>query len=249
VITWFTAFLDLPVERFDDGAQFWSAVTGWRVSSPPGQREEFRTLLPDDGDPHLELQAVDGPAGCHLDVHVADVDAGVARARALGADVRSEQDDFTVMGSPGGFSFCVVAHRSGGVLAPPAQRPEGRSSVEQLCFDIPPAAYEREAAFWEALTGFERVRGRPDEFEDLARPPWSPLRFLLQRLGDEAARTTAHLDLASDDREAEVRRHVRLGAVVTYAGRGWTTMIDPAGSTYCITDRVPAYDLPAARRS
>jgi hypothetical protein len=245
VITWFTAFVDLPTERFEEGARFWSEVTGWRVSPRRGERQEFATLLPPDGDSHLKLQAVDGPPGAHLDVHVAELTEGVARARELGAEVRGEHDGYTVMGSPGGFVFCVVPHPAGGVLAPPASWPGGRSSVEQLCIDAPPSVYAREAAFWTAFTGFERDRGEPDEFENLDRPAWSPLRFLLQRLEDDTARTTAHLDVASDDRAAEVRRHESLGAEVAYEGRGWTTMRDPVGSVYCVTGRVPAYDLPS----
>ena len=249
MITWFTAFLDLPSKRFEDGARFWTAVTGWPVSERRGDHREFATLLPSSGDPHLRLQAVGGDGGSHLDVHVADLAAGVAAARELGAQVRAEQDGYVVMESPGGFVFCVVPDPAGGVVAPPASWPGGRSSVEQLCLDIPPSAYERETGFWTAYTGFERERGEPNEFEDLPRPPWSPFRFLLQRLDDDAPRTTAHLDLASDDREAEVRRHEALGAELVLVGRGWTTMTDPAGSTYCITDRVPAYDLPPSRPS
>lgn len=242
MITWFTAFLDLPEQRFEEGVRFWSAVTGWRVSPRRGDRDEFATLLPDHGDPHLKVQAVGGPPGCHLDVHVHDLAAGAAAARDLGAEVRSEEDGWTVMASPGAFTFCIVPHRVDGVLPPPAAWPGGRSAVEQLCLDIPPATYDQEAGFWTALTGFERI---PDEFEDLARPAWSPLRFLLQRLDDDQPRTTAHLDLASDDRPAEVRRHEGLGARTAYEGRGWTTLTDPVGSTYCITDRVPGYDLPS----
>jgi hypothetical protein len=183
-------------------------------------------------------------------VHVPDVAAGVAAGRELGADVRIEHDGYTVMASPGGFVFCVVPHGTRGVLAPPSSWPGGRSAVEQLCIDAPPSAYDREADFWTAFTGFERDRGEPNEFENLKRPAWSPFRFLLQRLeSDEAGRTTAHLDLASDDRAAEVRRHESLGAEVAYEGRGWTTMTDPVGSVYCVTDRVPAYDLPPSRPS
>jgi hypothetical protein len=214
-----------------------------------GERSEFATLLPDHGDSPLKVQAVGGPAGCHLDVHVADLADGLAAARALGAEVRSEEDGYTVMASPGGFAFCLVPHPARGVLPRPGAWPGGRSAVEQLCFDIPSAAYDREADFWTAFTGFRRERGQPDEFEDLLRPAWSPLRFLLQRLDDDAPRATAHLDLASDDREAEVRRHEALGASVAHVGRGWTTMTDPVGSTYCVTDRVPAYDLPPSRPS
>lgn len=243
MITWFTAFLDLPTERFEEGVHFWSDVTGWPVSARRGEREEFATLRPAEGDPHLAAQAVDGPAGCHLDVHVADVTAGVDAAVTLGAEVDQERDGYTVLRSPGGNVFCVVPHR-GGSVSPPSSWPGGRSSVEQLCLDIPASTYDRETGFWTAFTGFERERGRPDEFEDLRRPAWSPLRFLMQRLEDEAPRTTAHLDLAADDRPAEVRRHEELGADVAYVGRGWTTMTDPVGSTYCVTDRVPAYDLP-----
>ena len=243
MITWYTAFLDLPEERFEAGAQFWSGVTGWPVSARRGERREFATLLPPSGDPHLKVQAVDGPPGCHLDVHVDDVAAGVDAAAALGAELDREEEDYTVLRSPGGFTFCVVPH-AGGTVAAPSSWAGGRSSVEQLCFDVPPSTYDRETGFWTAFTGFERERGRIDEFENLRRPAWSPLRFLLQRLEDEAPRTTAHLDLASDDRAAEVRRHEALGAEVSYVGRGWTTMTDPVGSTYCVTDRVPAYDLP-----
>jgi predicted enzyme related to lactoylglutathione lyase len=250
VITWFTAFLDLPADRFDEGARFWSAVTGWRVSDRRGERDEFATLIPSRGDSHLKVQAVDGPPGSHLDVHVTDLAAGVARVRELGGEVRAEQDGYTVMASPGGFVFCVVPHATSGLPAPPSSWPGGRSSVEQLCIDAPPAAYDREADFWTAFTGFERDPGEPNEFENLDRPAWSPLRFLLQRLESDAARrTTAHLDIASDDRAAEIRRHEALGAEVTYEGRGWTTMRDPVGSTYCVTDRVPAYDLPPSRPS
>ena len=153
------------------------------------------------------------------------------------------------MESPGGFVFCVVPHAGGGAPPAPVSWPGGRSSVEQLCFDVPPEHADREAGFWAAFTGFTRVPGTPDEFEDLPRPPWSPLRFLVQRLDDDAPRTTAHLDVASDDREAEVARHVALGARVAYVGRGWTTLTDPVGSTYCVTDRVPAFDLPPNRPS
>ncbi len=250
MISWYTAFLDLPAARFDAGTRFWSEVTGWPLSPRRGERGEFATLLPPQGDAHLKVQAVDGPPACHLDVHVTDVAQGVAAAQELGAEVRGAHDGWTVLSSPGGFVFCVVPHPTGGVLAPPSAWPGGRSAVEQVCIDAPPAAYDREADFWTALTGFERVRGEPNEFEDLERPAWSPFRFLLQRLdSDDAGRTTAHLDVASDDREAEVRRHEELGAEVAYVGRGWTTMTDPAGSTYCVTDRVPAYDLPPSRPS
>jgi len=57
-----------------------------------------------------------------------------------------------------------------------------------------------------------------------------PLRLLLQRLGrgdDTAVR--GHLDLACDDVEAEVQRHLTLGARVVRRTPIWVTLEDPAG--------------------
>ena len=67
-----------------------------------------------------------------------------------------------------------------------------------------------------------------------------PIRLLLQRLDVDAPSVTGHLDLACDDRPAEVARHEQLGStVVADHGGGWTTLRDPAGSLYCVTDRTP----------
>ena len=102
------------------------------------------------------------------------------------------------------------------------------------------------------MTGWRlrRSASRP-EFHHLERPVGVPLRFLLQRLdadGSDASDAsegtvtpvTAHLDLACDDRAAEVARHQSLGAtVVGDPGGGWTVLRDPAGASYCVTDRDP----------
>lgn len=49
-----------------------------------------------------------------------------------------------------------------------------------------------------------------------------------------------HLDLASADRDAEVRRLTTLGAVVKERFDGHTWMVDPEGNDFCVTDRVAA---------
>ena len=48
-----------------------------------------------------------------------------------------------------------------------------------------------------------------------------------------------HLDLASADRAAEVERHVALGGRVVRTTEDWTTLLDPSGRAYCVTDRDP----------
>ena len=63
--------------------------------------------------------------------------------------------------------------------------------------------------------------------------------MLLQRLGDERPTVGAHLDLAADDRDAEVARQVAAGAEVVSRTDGWTVLRDPAGMAYCVTGRAP----------
>ena len=54
----------------------------------------------------------------------------------------------------------------------------------------------------------------------------------------------AHLDHGTDDREAEVRRLVELGADPGAVGRGWQVLRDPAGLTFCVTDNSPSTQVP-----
>lgn len=45
-----------------------------------------------------------------------------------------------------------------------------------------------------------------------------------------------HLDIAVTDREAEVKRHLALGAIVQRKADGYTVMRDPEGNQYCLAD-------------
>ena len=240
-VRWLTAFLDTPEDLAPRTEAFWCAVSGSVLSARRGPRGEFTTLLPGDGDPYLKAQVVvqSPPGGLHLDVHTDDVRALAARVEELGASASYHELGYVVCGSPGGLTFCLVGH-PGAAVPTPQPWPSGRSIVDQVCLDVPPSRWESEGAFWSALTGWELTDHDPDdEFARLTRAPGSPLQVLLQRLDDEQPVVTGHLDLAADDRAAEVARHVDLGATVVREGRGWTTLRDPAGRDYCVTDRRP----------
>ena len=90
-----------------------------------------------------------------------------------------------------------------------------------------------------AADAWPHVRGGSPQFDRILPPPGQPLRVLLQRTDDEAAPVRMHLDLASDDREAEVARHVELGGRVVRSTENWTTLLDPSGRAYCVTRRSP----------
>ena len=219
--TWLTAFLDLPAPEYDAAVAFWQAVTGYSVSPSRGEHDEFATLLPPSGDAFLRVQRTqEGRPGVHLDLH-------------------APGQSFVVHRSPGGLPYCLVG---GGESEPPrpATWPGGnRSMVDQVCLDIPPGIWEEECAFWAELTGWEVVAGRRPEFRRLRTPPSQPLQVLLQCLDDADGPVRAHLDLATEDRTTEVRRHEELGATVVAVHAGWTVMLPPAGPVYCITGRTP----------
>ncbi len=239
-VRWLTAFLDTP--RGDQAAAaFWARVTGSTISSTRGEHDEYTTLLPADGDAYLRLQDVpDGAARTHLDVHVDDVRTELPRVLTLGAQLTADHLEFVVLRSPGGYAFCLVPDEGEAVRPTPAAWPVGRRSlVDQLTFDIPAEAFDTEAAFWAALTGWDLHVGSLPEFAYLARPAGIPLRLLLHRLGEPAGPVRAHLDLACDDVAAEVARHEDLGAVVVRRTQVWTTLRDPAGRDYCVTPRTP----------
>jgi hypothetical protein len=239
---WVTAFRDLPAGSFDRGVAFWSGVTGYALSSSRGDHQEFATLEPPAGDAFLRVQRVfDGPGGLHLDLHVTDRRAAADAAVNLGA-VEVADLGHVVMRSPGGFTFCFVDHPA--AVRPPAAEWEGtRSLVDQVCLDIPHGGYDEECAFWAAVTGWDLAPSRDSEFRSLVRPPDIPLRFLLQRLGEAAGPVRGHLDLAAEDRAAEVRRHAGLGAELVAEHHQWTVLRDPVGFAYCVTDRNPTTGL------
>jgi len=233
-VRWVTGFLDTPSRAVEP---FWQAVTGSGLSARRGPGGEFATLVPAGGDAYLRVQVVgDGPVGSHLDLHVEQVSAQTRRAVSLGASVVVDNGDWVVLRSPAGIVFCLVPWQGERVRPEPLRWPGGqRSLVDQLCLDVPVGGFDAEADFWAALTGWERRAGSRPEFDFLVRPDELPLRLLLQRVG--GTRAGVHVDLACDGREAEVARHVGLGASVERVTDRWTTLRDPAGRPYCVTDR------------
>ena len=239
-VRWMSMFVDVPPPLLDASAAFWTAVTQTLIGPAVGDHDEFLPLEPVRGDPCLWLQRTrDGAPACHPDLYVDDVLGAGRLARDLGARTLLERDGLVVSVSPGGLPFCLVRHRGQHVRPDPVGQDGSRSVVDQVCLDIPPGIHDRECGFWAELTGWERYDDHQDEFERLRRPPEMPYAVLLQRLRDDRAAVGAHLDLAADDRDAEVARHVGAGARVVRRTDGWTVLRDPAGMTYCVTGRAP----------
>jgi hypothetical protein len=241
IVRWMTAFVDRPTERVEDGARFWQRVLGSQRSPSRGDRDEFATLLPPDGDAFVRVQQVIDGGGVHLDLHVDDVAEASTIAVALGATTVADHG-YRVMRSPGGMEFCLVPHHGEETRPASVEISQDRWRLDQMAIDVPSGSFETEVTFWSALTCWPAVAGNRAEFAVLTRPPNMPLRLLLQRLGDgnHGRRATAHLDVASGrDRHRAVALFEQWGATVVVTHERWTTMRDPSGFPFCVTERSP----------
>ncbi|MGC5345523.1 VOC family protein [Streptomyces sp. DT171] len=244
MIGWTFAFIDRPAPAVARATAFWSTVTGTHPSAPWGERGEFTTLEPEAADACLATQAVGGPSGAHMDFAVEDPSAFTTRATTLGAAVVAGRPGLTVLRSPGGMPFCVVAWRGQRRRPPVFGGPgDGVARPDQVCVDVAPGAFDAEVGFWAALTGWESCPGAGDGFHSLAPPAQLPVRLLVQRL-DEDRPASGHLDLACSDPAAVRAWHEERGASFVADEEHWIVMRDPAGGVYCLTGRAPEPDGP-----
>ncbi|GAA3533570.1 VOC family protein [Nocardioides daeguensis] len=238
---WITAFLDSAPEHHQETVGFWQEATGYAVSPPRGAHDEFASLLPPDGGPYLKVQRRHAGADrIHLDLHVTDPLAAADAARVAGATIVADRG-YVVMASPAGFVFCLVDHAASRVPAATVHAHGSASRVVQVAIDVPRAAYDRELAFWHAVTRWEqRPSSVTEDFTFLFPPAGQPLRLMLQRLGaDDTGEVRAHLDWGTTDRAAETERHLELGSRVLAQHQHWTVLADPNGRAYCLTDAAP----------
>jgi predicted enzyme related to lactoylglutathione lyase len=236
---WTTALLDFTPEHYPEAVAHWQRLTDYELSGPVGDHGEFQGLRSPGHPTFLALQRLDsGPDRVHLDLHVADPPAAAEAARAAGATMITDDPKCEVLASPGGFAFCFVDDPASDP-APATTWPEGQRSIaDQVCIDIPDDHWDTEVAFWSSITGWQVRHTDDSEFAAMERDPRLPIRILLQRLGEPSGQVRAHIDWATDDREAETLRHQALGSDVVRRTSGWTVMTGPGG-TYCITDRIP----------
>ena len=242
-VRWVWAFVDRPLDAFDQAARFWARVSGTTLSPRRGERGQFATFVPPRGDAYLKLQGVFEGGGAHLDFEVAHLAETTDRAVALGAVRVFAEEGLPVLRSPAGQPFCLTEWDGQSQWPPPVTTPSGAlTRVDQVCLDLAPDVFESESAFWSALTGWEAGPTGDPEFGRLRTPAHFPVRVLIQRC-DDAGPAAAHIDVACSDVPAVRAWHEELGARFVAEGRCWTVMHDPAGGIYCLTPRSPETGL------
>ena len=108
-----------------------------------------------------------------------------------------------------------------------------RSRLSTLVIDLSSDAFDAGADFWGSALGQERVI-RNERFESLkGRLGGEGGLFIgIQRGMDDAQKF--HVDIETDDVEAEVRRLEVLGAKVKERIRNHVVMRAPSGHTFCV---------------
>jgi len=240
-VPWLHAFVDVPADLEDETRRFWSEVTGWPPSRPWTGHPEFVSLTPPDASGYVHVQRIGGPPRVHLDLVADDFEAETERLVGLGAAQGDRHEWWQVMTSPGGLPCCLCGEPNRARPAPVTWPDGHRSRVAQVCLDIPSAIYEAELAFWTEATGWTPERARRPEYDRLRPPASSPLRQLVQRLDEDDAgeSTRVHLDIGTDDIDAEAARVESLGARRVRRIDRWVVFADPAGLPFCVTPQPP----------
>jgi hypothetical protein len=124
-----------------------------------------------------------------------------------------------------------------------------RSALGAISIDVPSSHHDRSTAFWcGVLSTTSRVGTQHPEFRPLAGR-FVGLEAFTQDVGTTPARV--HLDVHTDDVEAEVARLVGLGATEIARHGVWVVLSDPAGMAFCVCpaasddpvlDGAPSYD-------
>ena len=106
-----------------------------------------------------------------------------------------------------------------------------KSRLGTLIIDCETDDLEREAEFWGAAPGGEVVNPRPGgRYIDLRGDAGDP-HVILQQV-DHPSRV--HIDIETDDIEAEVNRLISLGATVVEKMERWTVMEAPSKHRFCV---------------
>ena len=107
--------------------------------------------------------------------------------------------------------------------------------MRTIVFDFAPGAHDVGRDFWRVALAADIRRGNNYPEYHVLEHPAALGPVLVQQLGEGESRI--HLDIETDDCEAEVSRLVAAGATIAQRHAEWTVLRDPAGVLFCV---VPA---------
>jgi hypothetical protein len=107
-----------------------------------------------------------------------------------------------------------------------------RSRLAGVLIDVPRPDNARTVAFWgAALDRPAEVEADDPDYTSFGEPT-PGVALMVQAVDDDAGRI--HLDIETDDVEAEVARLIALGATKVERIQDWVVMRDPVGIIFCV---------------
>jgi predicted enzyme related to lactoylglutathione lyase len=225
-------------------AKFWSGALGLPIEDPDeGGDGRYALLGAGPGGIHVEVQRVEHESRLHLDIEADDIDAEADAIEALGATrIARPHGRWWVMQAPTGHRFCIVRKRDR-EFPSRARRSSlplrHHSTLIALVIDCPVADLGPALQFWSAALGRGIASHDQDgdgRYGELETGPEEV--FLLVQRVEHAARV--HLDIQTDDLDAEVARLERLGAKREKFLKRWWVMQAPTGHRFCVVRQQPA---------
>ena len=235
--------IDCQGRPLAEAARFWSDALGLPVVDPDeGGDGRYAVLAPAAAGLHLEVQVVEHPSRLHLDIEARDIEAEVARLTTLGAveASRPKHNRWVVMQAPTGHRFCVIAWREREAASPVVAmpNPKHRSALIAFVLDCQVNDLDVAAVFWSAAlhrTIANRDQDGDGKYAELETAPDEPF-LLLQKVEHDPR---VHLDIETDDLDAEVARLEALGAHRLNFINRWWVLQAPTGHRFCVVRQQP----------
>jgi predicted enzyme related to lactoylglutathione lyase len=101
-----------------------------------------------------------------------------------------------------------------------------------IVIDVPPDQHDGELAFWQAALGTPLTRQQRHPEYHAAALHGQAFGLLVQRL--DSGQPRVHVDIHTDDLDAEVARLEALGAERVSQVDFWCVLRDPAGLLFCV---------------
>ena len=111
-----------------------------------------------------------------------------------------------------------------------------RILLRTVVIDVPSAAHDRTRDFWATALGATARRGTLYPNYHVLEHAAMPGTVMVQDIGTAPARV--HLDIETDDVEAEVARLTSAGASEVQRYDEWVVLRDPAGLLFCVVAAV-----------
>jgi predicted enzyme related to lactoylglutathione lyase len=222
---------------------FWSRALGLSVVDPDeGGTGRYSVLSTGPGGLHLEVQMVEHDSRLHLDIEATDIEAEAGRLEKLGAKrLGNPHGRWWVMQAPTGHCFCVVHWRERAPSSPAVRAApiSHRSALVAFVLDCRVESLDAAVDFWSAALNRPIADGDQDgdgKYAELQTSADEP--FLLLQKVDHDPRI--HLDIETDNLDAEVARLESLGAQRVQFVKRWWVMQAPTGHRFCVVRQQPA---------